>query len=376
MIILLIGNGFDIAHGYPTTYVDFLKFVRQFELFLSKDKVIEPVYNSFFSLLKQDNPDAFNELESLIKDNLLLVYFENVFADIKDKNNWIDFENELSKLIQVLDDVHLLSKKQFDNGSSTFSLSYKQGRLLKNLNNISMDGLGHYYITRNYMDIVVPDLQHGLKNVRRCLELYLALFIPYYSKEKNCSTLAPVNRVKSRVNRVLSFNYTNTFQSLYGSPDDIIEYCYIHGKAELNHPSEDCDLVLGIKEYLNDDRKDNDNTFIDFKKFYQRILFENDTKYADWIDEIEDEALISQRFEKNNYLLVYGHSLDVSDQDIIKDLILSSNTLTFIYCYKDDAKEQYIKNLVKVIGEDELKQRTKGKKRTIFFVGNIDIFPE
>ena len=93
-------------------------------------------------------------------------------------------------------------------------------------------------------------------------------------------------------------------------------------------------------------------------------------------DEIEEDASIPRRIEKHNFLLVFGHSLDVSDQDIIRDLILSTNTLTFIYCHKDEAKEKYIKNLVKVIGEDELKKRTKGHNRTIFFVGNIDIFPK
>ncbi len=30
MNILVIGNGFDIAHGLPTTYKDFLKFIEKF----------------------------------------------------------------------------------------------------------------------------------------------------------------------------------------------------------------------------------------------------------------------------------------------------------------------------------------------------------
>ena len=31
MNILIIGNGFDLAHGLPTTYKDFLKFTDKFE---------------------------------------------------------------------------------------------------------------------------------------------------------------------------------------------------------------------------------------------------------------------------------------------------------------------------------------------------------
>lgn len=31
MNILVIGNGFDLAHGLPTKYTDFLGFVERFE---------------------------------------------------------------------------------------------------------------------------------------------------------------------------------------------------------------------------------------------------------------------------------------------------------------------------------------------------------
>lgn len=375
MVILLIGNGFDLAHGYPTTYIDFMKFVRQYRFYLKNNKFMEDLYKSFFSYLEETNPDAFHEFDALTKDNLLLTYFFNVIKG-SNKHDWIDFENELSKLIQVLDEVDCSSKEQFDNGLSTFVLTKRQAGVLYHLNNLAADGLGNYYITNNYLDDVFNELLSGLKKVRRCLELYLAVFIPYYSNSENCSTIDSVVRVKNRVDRVLSFNYTNTFQSLYEESGDNIEYCYIHGKAVQDHSANDCDLVLGINEYLEDERKDKDNSFIEFKKFYQRILFENDSTYADWIDEIEEDASIPRRIEKHNFLLVFGHSLDVSDQDIIRDLILSTNTLTFIYCHKDEAKEKYIKNLVKVIGEDELKKRTKGHNRTIFFVGNIDIFPK
>ena len=31
MNVLILGNGFDIAHGLPTTYADFLKFTKVFK---------------------------------------------------------------------------------------------------------------------------------------------------------------------------------------------------------------------------------------------------------------------------------------------------------------------------------------------------------
>ena len=33
MNILVIGNGFDLAHGLPTKYIDFLKWVKIYQKF-------------------------------------------------------------------------------------------------------------------------------------------------------------------------------------------------------------------------------------------------------------------------------------------------------------------------------------------------------
>ena len=51
-------------------------------------------------------------------------------------------------------------------------------------------------------------------------------------------------------------------------------------------------MVLGIDEYLDDDRKNRDTDFIAFKKFYQRIYKETGCKYKDWVTEIHSNAQI------------------------------------------------------------------------------------
>ena len=33
MNILVLGNGFDLAHGLPTKYADFLEFIKAFQQF-------------------------------------------------------------------------------------------------------------------------------------------------------------------------------------------------------------------------------------------------------------------------------------------------------------------------------------------------------
>ena len=59
--------------------------------------------------------------------------------------------------------------------------------------------------------------------------------------------------------------------------------------------------------------------------------------------------------------------MDVTDKDILRDLILNDNVYTTIfYPYKDELGRK-IANLVKVIGQEELIRRTGGSTKTIEF---------
>ena len=126
-------------------------------------------------------------------------------------------------------------------------------------------------------------------------------------------------------------------------------------------------MVLGIDEYLPEDRKNRDVEFIAFKKFYQRILKETGCKYKEWLDEIK-------YFNgSSNNLYIFGHSLDITDKDILRDLILNDNVYTTIFYHNKDVMGQQIANLVKVIGQDELIRRTGGSTKTIEFKQQQDM---
>ncbi|KIR03825.1 hypothetical protein P261_02640 [Lachnospiraceae bacterium TWA4] len=57
---------------------------------------------------------------------------------------------------------------------------------------------------------------------------------------------------------------------------------------------------------------------------------------------------------------IFGHSLDVTDKDILKDLINLDNAEVTIFYYSKKAMGQQIANLVKIIGQDELIERVYG----------------
>lgn len=124
----------------------------------------------------------------------------------------------------------------------------------------------------------------------------------------------------------------------------------------------------------------------------------NGCKYKEWLDKIEQEANqykeeIRQKeidYEKNrgmgtegyntkidlkrlkenppkHNLYIFGHSLDVTDKDILRDLILYDNICTTIFYPDKKDLGRKIANLVKVIGQDEAIKRTGGSTKTIEF---------
>ena len=170
----------------------------------------------------------------------------------------------------------------------------------------------------------------------------------------------------------------------YGAPKDYrtqveINYEYIHGKAGKGN------LILGIDEYLPADRKDTDLEFVDFKKYYQRINRGTDCKYMEWIKEInasEDDVIWGYRWRENDKgkkelyetemdshnLYIFGHSLDITDRDVLRQFLLNDKIKTKIFYLNDAVKERQIKNLVKIIGQEELTKRCSGELQTIEFI--------
>ena len=162
-----------------------------------------------------------------------------------------------------------------------------------------------------------------------------------------------------KIECILSFNYTNTYERLYGNGKSII-YNYIHGKADIRNTMESNNMVLGIDEYLSRERKDIDTDFISFKKYYQRIYKGTGCKYKEWVDDIRESWMRKSEKAKteirklicnnnlNNSLIhnlfIFGHSLDVTDRDILRDLILNDNVHTKIFypclLYTSDAADE------------------------------------
>lgn len=436
MNILVIGNGFDLAHGLPTKYTDFLFFCNAVKSIIKNNDIEDQIPKNEEDYIKWLNRDliALTDVEIdinqeedtffyylynnkgfmnysdrdkktyngmtqdfirkfffsenkdtklvketlyLISDNFWLEYF--LQCDMHGKENWIDFESEISKVIRAIDD----NMKSLDEIIETLPDFIKKVYI----KNILVKGEKITY--RVFRDKLLVDL-NGLI---RAFEIYLTKYIEKIEIKKISPDIGNLE-----IDHVLSFNYTHTYEKVYGKSKNI-EYDYIHGEADINHTIETNNMVLGIDEYLGKKKRNKQVEFIAFKKYYQRIHKQTGCKYKIWLDKIrkdymqylkrQEEAdrreytyisdsmqqmmnsLVVSAIKEEEYsiynLYIFGHSLDITDKDILRDLILNDNVHTTIFYHDKDAMGQQIANLVKVIEQDELIRRTGGNTKTIEF---------
>lgn len=440
MKILVIGNGFDLAHELPTSYNDFLEFCRRVKIIFENVNLMNMQFEQSWlkdwktdSYIKNCLKEAFEkrtckgtlqeggeylynvtvqdsvltELYTYIKHNTWLEYFWNCPSYVG--KNWIDFEAEISKVIQAIEAGRFKSENEGSIMGTERNESIILTALMKAAKKTLQSAFGDVRAMMKFVDFLYSELEKLI----RALEIYIAEFVSNIKIEKVSGDIMHLNP-----NHILSFNYSNTYERVYGEKKEIA-YDYIHGKADICNTLETNDMVLGIDEYLKDDKKDSEIDFIAFKKYYQRLYKQSKRLTEVWCAAIKKEAeyeknsrkfmleeqigyeLVEEKsglryswqdYEKltkdyeeqydslhpKHEVYIFGHSLDVTDKDILRNLILNDNVHTTIfYCKKKDSSGNYdngrkdrgekIANLVKVIGQNELIKRTGGATKTIEF---------
>ena len=381
MNILVIGNGFDLAHDLPTSYRAFLDFTKAYEKYKDVCMAGESVKEEwekadeanrefivYFANLCDQKKKLFVELNELTINNLWLKHF----YDVRIKQGWIDFESEISRIIQILESVRIQVIEGKKAGKLVIHVPKYQEEALKGfrVDNTIIESL-------KFVDGTKERLHDDLNRLIRCLEIYLCDYVGNIEIENKHPDIEglPI------IDKVLSFNYTNTYEKVYAK-NPYIEYDYIHGRATIENTVDSNNMVLGIDEYLKGAARNENIEFIEFKKFFQRIHKETGCLYRNWVDAIESGEAISETIaiykeqEKTvretkqvnfHKVFFFGHSLDVTDKDVIRDMILSDKVKTTIF-YRDKADYgQKITNLVKIIGQDELIKRTGGANKSIYF---------
>lgn len=380
MNILVVGNGFDLAHGLPTKYSDFLDFVNvinaiyklpnytqniiEVDCIISNEgsKLDEHIkfllHYKFLELICSNVEDCEYYLfawELLINGNLWLKYFYDNIDFIGE--NWIDFEKEISIFIRSIEPFMRKSDVSIKSISDYIYKSFNEKRNIDNVLKPFMlnDGIDFQYLKLS--------LEKDLDRLILALETYLYEYV-----EKIKINEKQQNIIDVKINKVISFNYTNTSE-IYKEGDDF-DIDYIHGKAKTAQLLGCCsnnDMVLGIDEYLNVKDRDNNIEFVKFKKYYQIIEKGINYKFRSWFDEFNKVNISNVKKGNKHNLYIFGHSLDITDKDILRELILRDDVVTTIFYHRDEVKRKLIENLQKIIGQEELIRRTKYPCNSIKF---------
>ena len=92
------------------------------------------------------------------------------------------------------------------------------------------------------------------------------------------------------------------------------------------------------------------------KKKTRLFVNNTDLNYINWLREIKEPKEFTS-------LIVMGHSLDVTDKDIIVELFDRMDEIIILY-HNEEAKNAYISNLIKMYGKEGLDALRKQKGLT------------
>lgn len=358
--VLLVGNGFDLAHGLPTKYGDFLCLIKNWVFFLdyyNSKKIPNNDYllKKYLVNIDSVNVDNIKELNEIIQKNSWINYFKKCEAEV---DGWIDFEKEIIPVIDFFDflfqcDVSVNSSYdtvELVKGSFPTAQMLRIAKLWDKYVNVSITTvtINTNYSSKQYGILkkkMMEELRREFDEFVRAFEIYLLEFV---DKIENINPIQQI--AKLNITSVVSFNYTLT-ESLYRIEPERVHH--IHGMIRKNGDLHPNNMVLGINEQL-EQKMD----FIYFVKYFQRIQKATGTYYKE---------LIAQRTWGKNVLTdkytlyVYGHSLDETDEDILKYLIGDINRQGIfvlkpekvcIFYYDIDDYEQKVINLIKLYGRN------------------------
>lgn len=376
--ILVIGNGFDLYHCLPTRYIDFINVVNRL-LKLAEEQKLQrcsyikymfgtrsPLYsdthikkcyqihrNSMQNVkLKQERIERLVEIS---KDNVWIKYFLKMCI----RNiGWIDFEKEMAQVINAITnyfdcvsgdekkflqkgihiDENILSRSDINILMRVPFYEELEGKLKIKDEYYVKDIEGNKILKIDETKIIYM-LEQDLEDLSEALVIYLEQFVQSIAIDKSSN-----NPIFYNIDEVINFNYTDTYSRLYSKD---IKVFYVHGSMnEIENG-----IVLGINADQKDQQSNMDLRFVKFKKYYQRIQKGTSFRLKKMLNR-----------ESVNHLHIVGHSLDITDKDILTGLIMFENTVTTVYFHSNDAKNEQIAKLILLFGKDKFEKLLNDEK--------------
>ncbi|HIQ89159.1 TPA: bacteriophage abortive infection AbiH family protein [Candidatus Galligastranaerophilus faecipullorum] len=352
MDILIIGNGFDLAHGLKTSYGQFLEFCKE--------------------QMEASNPVTYFDYKQCLATNLWLKHFINKQEKLGD--TWIDLEKEIYEVVKFINKhpivtgsgifeetcPQILTINASNNSFNFYSLNKDNNLYLSIANHNGYDNYeiiedtSVYRVHFDKSEFFINFLYDQLREFTRAFEQYLIneIMAKLVRDDKYILTLPTSNTRLC----VLSFNYTDTCFKLYDHSRNpyteySIETIFVHGKVQ---NSNDCELILGTKSFKSsDDYAAISPDFNIFKKHNQRHKYNT-------IEPYQELLRLIKLPNTNPVFHIIGHSLDESDRKILKHILdADKNAAIKVYYHDEESQERLINNITDIIGEEEVMTRVQ-----------------
>lgn len=338
MKILVLGNGFDLDHNLPTSYTDFLNFCN----YVLEDtpeafEKLNPIQKGYAENLQTRDFEK-NIILPFLENNYLLKYFNTKV--VTRGENWIDFEREIKSIVNEFKVIEFEFKRSNEYSYYT-PKDYKVHQILQDL------GLD-FLVERTWNESSIVWNESSIAKVHNVLcdslnkfSFVLKYYISAFINETPVEGVSP-DIIDFDANKVLTFNYSNTYERIYGGVRWNGSIDHVHGVA-IGSLYDEPNIILGITT-LDENLQ---NYYVEFEKYFQRIIKKTGNEYKEWLQRGKET---NEKIE----IMFFGHSLDATDSDIIRELIYCDNSVVKIYYYDEQAYQQIVANLIEIIGKDSL----------------------
>jgi hypothetical protein len=291
--LIIIGNGFDLAHGLKTSYCDFIDWI-----FEEKSKPENSIENNLFKI----NFDKFNALYNV--------------EDFK-------CEGHLSKWIFMNPTYFGVNRKEIITYPNTFFRKLVDTQKLNNWVDIENEYYNSLLDTLNKDDSteLVKKLNNEFEELKNLLQEYLSTLndkVESLSYDRYFEIPLKNETVERII--VLNFNYTNSLKSYFEWLHNFIIHnrliqINIHGNLKsFNNP-----IVFG---YGDEKHPDYDN-ILNNPDFNNSFL--ENVKHYNYLQRKNYDSLLSYLDHKEFDVQIFGHSCGNSDRTLLNEIFEHKN---------------------------------------------------
>ena len=365
--IIIVGNGFDLAHGVKTSYKDFIEWyfgkvieklkTKKVELEVQKEKnenkcgvciyedkllnicwggdsggAINVINQIIDRVKKEGNIVVIRNEYDILKKNYSPL-FERIIKDVENKG-WVDIETDYYELLK---DYAL--NKRGDVKQLNEELSYIEKKLIEYLKEVENGYFSPSPIIKTFGEEIKKMIYENI-DLR---DLSIKYHILSRNKDQD-------EQNKQNTVVLLNFNYTKIADKYIDNKNDGFSVIHIHGKLD-----DEGSVIFGYGDELD--------------KKYKEIEELNDNEYLEKIKSVKylerDNYRKMQTFIESEPFQVYimGHSCGNSDRTLLNTIFEHENCVSikpFYYAYKDkegndrDNYTEIVRNITRNFNDKQL----------------------